>query len=74
MKNIILYFCLLLALLFIFINSITIAEQGQKINELEKGVLYFSNEADKLRAEQDKQARLIATDLIIYANGYELGK
>lgn len=74
MKDILIFIYVFILSLLVLVSALEIKDQAQKINELEKGVLYFSNEADKLRAEQDKQARLIAQDLIIYANGFDFGK
>lgn len=74
MRDLILFIALLLLFIFSFFELLGIKAQAQKIAELEKGVIYFSNEADKLRAEQDKQARILATDLYIKENGYEMGK
>lgn len=74
MKNVILFTALTFLFIASFIELFAINAQAQKINELEKGVLYFMTEAEKLREEQDKQARLIATDLYIYANGLDITK
>lgn len=74
MKDLIFYFALLFLFLFCFVEMLGLKQQQQKIKELEKGVIYFSNEAEKIRQEQDKQARLIQNDLFIFAAGFEVGK
>lgn len=70
----ILILALFLTVFFSCFEIIAITYQGQKIKELERNILKLHETNEELRREQEKQARIIAQDLYIFANGFEMGK